>query len=151
MEEAGSGLGLSMSVSNSYLIGQASLTTPTVSSPPPCLNHHPYTSIAPRRCGCCVVLDWSRRCLTCVCCICDPVCLSTPAPSEVTDGAVHPSGVNGLVAVWSLILFIHPSKCEFVFSVNMCVFAFPFFFKICCPECVQLFVVASCSCVCVSH
>ncbi|KAI3361752.1 hypothetical protein L3Q82_002095 [Scortum barcoo] len=29
MEEAGSGLGLSMSVSNSYLIGQASLTTPT--------------------------------------------------------------------------------------------------------------------------
>ncbi|XP_045922112.1 rap guanine nucleotide exchange factor 1b isoform X4 [Micropterus dolomieu] len=28
MEEAGSGLGLSMSVSNSYLIGQASLTTP---------------------------------------------------------------------------------------------------------------------------
>uniref|UniRef100_A0A672ICD1 CRK SH3-binding GNRP n=1 Tax=Salarias fasciatus TaxID=181472 RepID=A0A672ICD1_SALFA len=35
MEEAGSGLGLSMSVSNSYLIGQASLTTPTVSRPPP--------------------------------------------------------------------------------------------------------------------
>ncbi|XP_029300567.1 rap guanine nucleotide exchange factor 1b isoform X10 [Cottoperca gobio] len=32
MEEAGSGLGLSMSVSNSYLIGQASLTTPTESS-----------------------------------------------------------------------------------------------------------------------
>ncbi|XP_061554341.1 rap guanine nucleotide exchange factor 1b isoform X8 [Phycodurus eques] len=29
MEEAGSGLGLSMSVSNSYLIGQAALTTPT--------------------------------------------------------------------------------------------------------------------------
>ncbi|XP_032426766.1 rap guanine nucleotide exchange factor 1b isoform X6 [Xiphophorus hellerii] len=29
LEEAGSGLGLSMSVSNSYLIGQASLTTPT--------------------------------------------------------------------------------------------------------------------------
>ncbi|XP_075942323.1 rap guanine nucleotide exchange factor 1b isoform X16 [Anarhichas minor] len=29
MEEAGSGLGLSMSVSNSYLIGQASLITPT--------------------------------------------------------------------------------------------------------------------------
>ncbi|XP_039635102.1 rap guanine nucleotide exchange factor 1b isoform X9 [Perca fluviatilis] len=29
MEEAGSGLGLSMSVSNSYLIGQASLTAPT--------------------------------------------------------------------------------------------------------------------------
>ncbi|XP_030290995.1 rap guanine nucleotide exchange factor 1b isoform X9 [Sparus aurata] len=29
MEEAGSGLGLSMSVSNSYLIGQTSLTTPT--------------------------------------------------------------------------------------------------------------------------
>uniref|UniRef100_A0A3Q3J3V7 Rap guanine nucleotide exchange factor (GEF) 1b n=1 Tax=Monopterus albus TaxID=43700 RepID=A0A3Q3J3V7_MONAL len=29
MEEAGTGLGLSMSVSNSYLIGQASLTTPT--------------------------------------------------------------------------------------------------------------------------
>ncbi|XP_034048975.1 rap guanine nucleotide exchange factor 1b isoform X2 [Thalassophryne amazonica] len=29
MEEAGSGLGLSISVSNSYLIGQASLTTPT--------------------------------------------------------------------------------------------------------------------------
>ncbi|KAK1883905.1 Rap guanine nucleotide exchange factor 1 [Dissostichus eleginoides] len=29
MEEAGSGLGLSMSVSNSYLIGQASLNTPT--------------------------------------------------------------------------------------------------------------------------
>ncbi|KAF7661282.1 hypothetical protein LDENG_00265870 [Lucifuga dentata] len=29
MEEAGSGLGLTMSVSNSYLIGQASLTTPT--------------------------------------------------------------------------------------------------------------------------
>uniref|UniRef100_A0A3B4ZZA1 CRK SH3-binding GNRP n=1 Tax=Stegastes partitus TaxID=144197 RepID=A0A3B4ZZA1_9TELE len=34
MEEAGSGLGLSMSVSNSYLIGQASLTTPTVSRHP---------------------------------------------------------------------------------------------------------------------
>ncbi|XP_069571746.1 rap guanine nucleotide exchange factor 1b isoform X7 [Brachyistius frenatus] len=32
MEEAGSGLGLSMSVSNSYLIGQASLTTPTSES-----------------------------------------------------------------------------------------------------------------------
>ncbi|XP_034092931.1 rap guanine nucleotide exchange factor 1b isoform X12 [Gymnodraco acuticeps] len=31
MEEAGSGLGLSMSVSNSYLIGQASLNTPTES------------------------------------------------------------------------------------------------------------------------
>ncbi|XP_063334303.1 rap guanine nucleotide exchange factor 1b isoform X6 [Pelmatolapia mariae] len=29
MEEAGSGLGLSISVSNSYLIGQASMTTPT--------------------------------------------------------------------------------------------------------------------------
>ncbi|XP_056434978.1 rap guanine nucleotide exchange factor 1b isoform X1 [Gadus chalcogrammus] len=29
MEEAGTGLGLSMSVSNSYLIGQAALTTPT--------------------------------------------------------------------------------------------------------------------------
>ncbi|XP_074472885.1 rap guanine nucleotide exchange factor 1b isoform X10 [Sebastes fasciatus] len=29
LEEAGSGLGLTMSVSNSYLIGQASLTTPT--------------------------------------------------------------------------------------------------------------------------
>ncbi|XP_034753109.1 rap guanine nucleotide exchange factor 1b isoform X7 [Etheostoma cragini] len=32
MEEAGSGLGLSMSVSNSYLIGQASLTAPTSES-----------------------------------------------------------------------------------------------------------------------
>uniref|UniRef100_A0A8C9ZAS7 CRK SH3-binding GNRP n=1 Tax=Sander lucioperca TaxID=283035 RepID=A0A8C9ZAS7_SANLU len=32
MEEAGSGLGLSMSVSNSYLIGQASLTAPTKST-----------------------------------------------------------------------------------------------------------------------
>ncbi|XP_037608165.1 rap guanine nucleotide exchange factor 1b isoform X9 [Sebastes umbrosus] len=32
MEEAGSGLGLTMSVSNSYLIGQASLTTPTSES-----------------------------------------------------------------------------------------------------------------------
>ncbi|XP_034048984.1 rap guanine nucleotide exchange factor 1b isoform X9 [Thalassophryne amazonica] len=32
MEEAGSGLGLSISVSNSYLIGQASLTTPTSES-----------------------------------------------------------------------------------------------------------------------
>ncbi|XP_041825660.1 rap guanine nucleotide exchange factor 1b isoform X8 [Melanotaenia boesemani] len=32
MEEAGSGLGLSMSVSNSYLNGQASLTTPTSES-----------------------------------------------------------------------------------------------------------------------
>uniref|UniRef100_A0A8C5CFX9 Rap guanine nucleotide exchange factor (GEF) 1b n=1 Tax=Gadus morhua TaxID=8049 RepID=A0A8C5CFX9_GADMO len=32
MEEAGTGLGLSMSVSNSYLIGQAALTTPTVSA-----------------------------------------------------------------------------------------------------------------------
>lgn len=39
MEEAGSGLGLSMSVSNSYLIGQASLTTPTVSF------WHPHPSI----------------------------------------------------------------------------------------------------------
>uniref|UniRef100_A0A673AI44 CRK SH3-binding GNRP n=1 Tax=Sphaeramia orbicularis TaxID=375764 RepID=A0A673AI44_9TELE len=52
MEEAGSGLGLSMSVSNSYLIGQASLTTPTV-SPPPYL-----TPLAPpilhSRSGCCV-------------------------------------------------------------------------------------------------
>ncbi|XP_076742761.1 rap guanine nucleotide exchange factor 1b isoform X7 [Maylandia zebra] len=32
MEEAGSGLGLSISVSNSYLIGQASMTTPTSES-----------------------------------------------------------------------------------------------------------------------
>ncbi|XP_026153336.1 rap guanine nucleotide exchange factor 1b isoform X9 [Mastacembelus armatus] len=32
MEEVGTGLGLSMSVSNSYLIGQASLTTPTSES-----------------------------------------------------------------------------------------------------------------------
>lgn len=80
MEEAGSGLGLSMSVSNSYLIGQASLTTPTVSSPhPTLLKPHPSTAISPRQCGCCVVLDWSRG-LTCVCSICDTVCLSTPAP-----------------------------------------------------------------------
>uniref|UniRef100_A0A671W762 CRK SH3-binding GNRP n=1 Tax=Sparus aurata TaxID=8175 RepID=A0A671W762_SPAAU len=46
MEEAGSGLGLSMSVSNSYLIGQTSLTTPTVSPPPPSLTPHKSTESA---------------------------------------------------------------------------------------------------------
>uniref|UniRef100_A0A3Q0SA68 CRK SH3-binding GNRP n=1 Tax=Amphilophus citrinellus TaxID=61819 RepID=A0A3Q0SA68_AMPCI len=61
MEEAGSGLGLSMSVSNSYLIGQASMTTPTVSCPPPPrIRTLPFSTPA----GCCVVLDRSRGGLT---------------------------------------------------------------------------------------
>uniref|UniRef100_A0A3B3DDL5 Rap guanine nucleotide exchange factor (GEF) 1b n=1 Tax=Oryzias melastigma TaxID=30732 RepID=A0A3B3DDL5_ORYME len=48
MEEAGSGLGLSMSVSNSYLNGQASLATPTVSSPlpRPAIQSFPSSSLA---------------------------------------------------------------------------------------------------------
>lgn len=45
MEEAGSGLGLSMSVSNSYLIGQASLTTPTVSFRQTPSIHHPFSNV----------------------------------------------------------------------------------------------------------
>uniref|UniRef100_A0AAQ6I979 CRK SH3-binding GNRP n=1 Tax=Anabas testudineus TaxID=64144 RepID=A0AAQ6I979_ANATE len=65
MEEAGSGLGLSMSVSNSCLIGQASLTTPTVSPPHP-TQPPPIPLCSPLQRGCCVVLDWSRGGLTCV-------------------------------------------------------------------------------------
>uniref|UniRef100_A0A8C6KTM2 CRK SH3-binding GNRP n=1 Tax=Nothobranchius furzeri TaxID=105023 RepID=A0A8C6KTM2_NOTFU len=51
-EEAGSGLGLSMSVSNSCLSGQASLTTPTVSPPPLSVSSTPPVL-------CCVVVDRS--------------------------------------------------------------------------------------------
>lgn len=149
MEEAGSGLGLSMSVSNSYLIGQASLTTPTVSPPlpnPPCLNRHPSTSISSRRCGCCVVLDWSRGGLTSVCSICDTVCFSAPAP--LTGPSLRGRSFGCCV----VLDFAHPPVhvCIYFGSVKLliCRVLFYFFFfldTLKCAECV----VVLCSLVCV--
>uniref|UniRef100_A0A665TZV2 CRK SH3-binding GNRP n=1 Tax=Echeneis naucrates TaxID=173247 RepID=A0A665TZV2_ECHNA len=76
MEEAGSGLGLSMSVSNSYLIGQASLTTPTVSPLPPFLKTPslPFSTLAWVLCGPGLVQGWLDLC-TLLCVLMIPVCV----------------------------------------------------------------------------
>lgn len=72
MEEAGSGLGLSMSVSNSYLIGQASLTTPTVSFWHPHSSSHLSITLSLMWVLCGPSPDWGLD-------LCDTVCLPAPA------------------------------------------------------------------------
>lgn len=116
MEEAGSGLGLSMSVSNSYLIGQASLTTPTVSFRHP----HPSTTLSLMWVLCgpglaqgldlCVLHMWYSLFIS-------------PLPVYAfTCG--RPSRVTNVVAVWSNILSIHPSMCALCVFL-LCVVVWP--------------------------
>lgn len=115
MEEAASGLGLSMSVSNSYLIGQASLTTPTVSWPP-----HP--TIKPP-CGCCVLLSGadSPPVRVCVCSTCDTVCSCAAWP--FSHGPITCPSLSIPTGVFAVQLFYssQPLVCA---CVCMCVFCF---------------------------
>lgn len=107
MEEAGSGLGLSMSVSNSYLIGQASLTTPTVSPPTTLTPSLPSSTPAWVLCGPGVAWPVSAPYVV------QSAHLSLP---PLRSWCGHRSRVGGLVAVWSLIVFINPSMCAFCFD-----------------------------------